>query len=468
MADFADFVASLEKEVQNEVVEPVAPPTAVSPPEKTLTHTKSVGSSGSDAVKLHLLLVSTHINQTTGYAKVTHGLLRELSKYSEWLKVTHYAIQGMGIDITKRTYPPGVDVVDVIRIEKDLPKHGGFGVHELPAAIQQLRPNIVMIYNDLGVICKYIDEIRKQIVGRRFKLWAYLDQVYTCQPPDMIDSLNRDVDRVFCFTKEWRNVLKSQGVNRPVDVMTHAFESSVFKPMPQHIARENVKLPSSAFIYLSMNRNQPRKRLDILVMAFVDLIVKYPTKELYLMCICDKGDRGGYQLFDIFGRELQLRGASIDAFGGRLLVISKDMCYSDDEINIFYNLADCGVSAAEGEGFGLCAFEQMGLGIPQVLSNVVGHREYCEHEKNSILVTPSVRAYLPLGFSSVGGDIQLLDYRDLAKAMEPYMLDNNLKKHHGKAAREKVLEYTWDKVTKVFIKRLQTAYNEIVEGDEDD
>ena len=471
MADFSDFVASLEKEIENSdnsghsniAVSSAVATSLMIPSTSTPLLTVKPGS-----MKLHLLLVSTHINQTTGYAKITHGLLRELNKYSSWLKVSHFAIQGMGIDITKRSYPSGVDVIDVIRIEKELAKNGGFGVRELPSVIQQVKPHIVMIYNDLGVICNYIEEIRKQIVGRSFKLWTYLDQVYECQPSGMIDILNRDVDRVFCFTKEWRDILKNQGVNRPVDVMTHAFESGVFKPIPKHIAREAVKLPQDAFIYLSLNRNQPRKRLDILIMSFVELIVKYPTKELYLMCICDKGDRGGYQLFDIFGRELQLRGASVDQFGGRLLIISKDMCYSDDEINMFYNVSDCGVSAAEGEGFGLCAFEQMGVGVPQVLSNVVGHREYCEHEKNGLLVVPSVRAYLPLGFSTVGGEINILDYKILAHAMEVYMLDETLRSLHGKAAREKVLQYTWEKATKIFIKRLQGCYNEIVDGDEDE
>jgi glycosyltransferase involved in cell wall biosynthesis len=462
MADFADFVASLEMEIERNETNDIV---AVSSVNLGVKDSNALNKSGE---KLHLLLVSTHVNQTTGYAKVSYGLLKELNKYSDWLKVTHYAIQGMGIDITKRAYPNEINVIDVIQIENDVVKNGGFGVRELPSVIQQLNPHIVMIYNDLGVICKYIEEIRRQIVRRSFKLWVYLDQVYESQPTEMIDVLNRDIDRIFCFTREWKDILKQQGVNRPVDVMTHAFESSFFKPIPKHIARESIKLPQDSFIYLSLNRNQPRKRLDILIMAFVELIVKYPMKQLYLMCICDKGDKGGYPLFDIFGRELQLRGASIDIFGGRLLVISKDCCYTDDEINMFYNLSDCGVSAADGEGFGLCAFEQMGVGVPQVLSNVVGYREYCESNKNSILVDPSIRAYLPIGFCSVGGEVKLIDYKLFAKAMETYMLDETLRSIHGKAAREKVLEYTWTKATKTFIKRLQTSYNEIVEGDEDD
>ena len=72
-------------------------------------------------------------------------------------------------------------------------------------------------------------------------------------------------------------------------------------------------------------------------------------------------------------------------------------------------MSNCGVSCADGEGFGLCAFEQMGVGIPQVLSNIIGHTEYC-NEKNGILVDPKIRAYIPNCISPIGGEISIVDY----------------------------------------------------------
>lgn len=108
------------------------------------------------------------------------------------------------------------------------------------------------------------------------------------------------------------------------------------------------------------------------------------------MCICDKGEKGGWWLFEIFARELKLRGVPLERFGNRLMISSQDMVFRDEDINVFYNLADVGVSAAEGEGWGLCSFEQMGVGVPQVVPDVGGYKEFCKSD-NSVLVKPKHR-----------------------------------------------------------------------------
>ena len=465
MSDFDQFVSQLQKDLESEsqITNPViANPVIANPVIANPVITAPIANQLPIPIKLNIMIVSTHLNQTTGYAKVSHGLIQELSKIP-WIHVIHYAIQSMGIDVSKRVYPSNVSVIDVIKIEKDAKTKGGFGVKELPSYIQAVKPHILLIYNDLGVIHNYIEEIKRAGIPREFKIWTYLDQVYPFQLPPLIDTLNRDVDRIFCFTKEWKDVLKKQNVCRPIDVMQHAFCSDIFSPVSQAVARESAKLPLDSFIFLSMNRNQPRKRLDILIMSFVELISKYPSKPIFLMCVCDKGERGGYPLFDIFARELLRRGASLDHFGSRLMLVAKDMCYTDAEINLFYNMTDCGVSCAEGEGFGLCAFEQMGVGVPQILTDVIGHREYCFHEKNGLLVKPAIRAYLPTGYCSTGGEIELVDYKDFAKAMEAYMLDDVMRKAHGAVAREHVLTYTWTKVMHTFMRRLHTSYDELLE-----
>jgi glycosyltransferase involved in cell wall biosynthesis len=407
---------------------------------------------------LKLLFVSTHIDQTTGYAKVSYGLVSELAKH-DWLSVTHYAIQGLPKKINNRIYPSNIKVINACQIEKDITKSGGFAFSELPGVIQKEKPDIVFIYNDILTILQYVHEIRLSGIKRAFQVWAYLDIVYPAIGSSYIDVLNRDIDRIFCFTKEWKNILKMQNITRPIDVMTHAFDERLFTSVTRADARRISKIPEEAFVFLSLNRNQPRKRLDILIMAFVELIVKYPAKPIFLLCICDKGDKGGYPLFDIFGRELELHGANVNQFSNRLILSSSDMCYSDEDMNIFYNIADCGVSCTEGEGFGLCSFEHMGLGIPQVLSNVVGHREYCT-DKNSILVEPRIRVYQSTSIFPTGGELFLCDYKDIAKGMEQYLLDSKLRTEHGELAKKIVREYTWKSATKVFMKRLQDYLSE--------
>jgi glycosyltransferase involved in cell wall biosynthesis len=309
------------------------------------------------------------------------------------------------------------------------------------------------------VISGYIEEIRKAIQNRFFKIWAYIDMVYNSQPQPMIDIINRDVERIFCFSKGWKEQLKEQGITRPVDIITHAVDPTFTRTIPRDLARQSLGLPKDMFLFTSLNKNIPRKRLDILVMAFVKLIVRFPMKPIFLLIVADKGDKGGYHLFDIYARELKLQNASTDAFGNRLLITSSNTCYKDEDINLLNNCGDVGVSCAEGEGFGLCTFEQMALGIPQIVPNILGHQEYC-NENNCTMVQPKVRYYIPQAYSTTTGEAQLVDAEDVSKAMERYVFDDDLRKLHGKLGKEKVAEYTWEKSTATLVKRLKALQAE--------
>ena len=401
--------------------------------------------------KIKVLIVSTHVNQVNGYSKVILNLIQQLAALP-WISLVHFGTQKLANGDVGRKYPEGVKVIDGSAIEKQ--KMAGFAFSELPGVITSEKPDIVFIYNDLSVICGYIEEIRKTIQNRFFRLWAYIDSTYKCQPQQLIDIINRDVERIFCFTKSWKEDIKSQGITRPVDVMNHGINTQMVRPIPKELARQNLGLPKDVFLFSSMNRNIPRKRLDILVMSFVKLIVRFPMKPIFMLVVGDKGDKGGYQLFEIFSRELKLTGASTDVFGNRLLITSSNTCYKDDDINLLYNCADVGVSCAEGEGWGLCSFEQMSLGIPQIVPDINGYSEYCNNN-NSIMIKPKIRYYIPQAHNTVTGEAQLVDTEDVAKAMERYVFDEDLQKLHGRLAKEKISEYTWNSSCAILIKRLK-------------
>jgi glycosyltransferase involved in cell wall biosynthesis len=419
---------------------------------------------GSTAGKLKFLFVGTHCHQVTGYSKVTYGFMKQLAKQSN-LAVTHFGFQkNPGMPPNYRPYPPNIRVLDAAEMEArslppGSPPQQGFGFHILPDVIRHEAPDVVLIYNDMGVITRFCEEIRKSGIPRTFKLWLYVDQVYPYHPQMFIDVINRDADRVFAFTSFWKQSLKTQGVTRPIDVLGHGFEHDTFFPLNREETRKKVGLPNDAFIYMCLNRNQPRKRYDLLVMAFVELVAKYPTKPVFLMCICDKGDKGGWPLFEIFQRELKLRGLPLERFGNRLMLSSSDMNFRDEDINMFYNLADVGVSAADGEGWGLCNFEQMGVGVPQVVPDIGGFKEFCSKD-NSVLVKPKHRFYLPMVHSPVSGEAEAVDPHDMCIGMEEYLLDSDKRKQHGEAAKQTVKGFTWEKAVENLIKRLKQAQDD--------
>ena len=412
--------------------------------------------------KLKLLLVSTHIHQFTGYSKVSHNIIQELSKKS-YIKLTHFGFQKMPeVPAGFRPYPSNVDVYDAAAGEKPLQQ--GFGYGQLPDFIRRKEPNVVMIYNDLSVVSRFLEEIRKSGIPRNFKIWVYCDQVYNTQLQPFLDILNRDADLVFTFSTAWKKCLKEQGITRPIDVITHGFDKDKFFPIPRELARKQMNLPNDRFVVLNLNRNQPRKRYDILIMAFVELICKYPTKPIYLFCVCDKGEKGGWDLFGLYKRELTLRKVPVEQFGDRLMVSSVDMVFRDEDINMFYNAANVGINTADGEGWGLCNFEQMGVGVPQIVPDIGGFKEFCT-SNNSVLVKPTVRYHLPMVYCPVGGEAMACDPHDICIALEEYLLNSTKLEEHGKSARETVLKYNWQSCLANLVKRLERE-NEDMESDD--
>jgi glycosyltransferase involved in cell wall biosynthesis len=180
------------------------------------------------------------------------------------------------------------------------------------------------------------------------------------------------------------------------------------------------------------------------VTAFAELVARYPTKPIALLCVCDAGEQGGYPIHEIFTRELIKRGAIVEHHFNKLLITKTALNYTDDVINELYAMSDIGINAAEGEGFGLCQFEAMGVGIPQVVPDVGGFKDFCTKE-NSVLVKPSFHSYLPYSYSPIGGEIELVSPADLCLGIEEYLLDSELREKHGLAARQTVLSYTWEK-----------------------
>ena len=405
---------------------------------------------------IKILIVSTHTNQVNGYSKVVYNIIHQLA-LQPWIQVVHFGTQKMINADLGRIVPPNVKVIDATALDKE--KQPGFALSELSVSIIAERPDVVFIYNDLAIIGAYIEQIRKAIEYRFFKIWAYVDITYVAPPQSMIDILNRDVERIFCFTKEWKDAIKQQGVTRPIDVMNHGVNTNMFRCIPKDLARQTLGLPKDVFLFTSVNKNIPRKRLDLVVISFVKLMVRFPMKQIYLLIVADKGDQGGYQLFDIFAREIKLNEASVDNFGNRLLITSKDTCYKDEDINVLYNCGDAGISCAEGEGFGLCTFEQMSLGIPQIVPQINGYSEYCT-PNNSMMVKPKLRYYIPQSYNTVTGEAQMVNPEEVSKMMERYVFDEDVRKLHGKLGKELATKYTWEACTAILLKRLNAIQDD--------
>jgi hypothetical protein len=102
----------------------------------------------------------------------------------------------------------------------------------------------------------------------------------------------------------------------------------------------------------------------------------------------------------------------------------------------------------------------MGIGVPQVVPDVGGYKEYCNKE-NSVIVKPKYNYYLPSVYSPVGGEAHVCDPHDVCLAMEEYLNDSEKMKKHGAAAKEKGRGYTWELAVKELLVRLEEERSEL-------
>lgn len=320
-----------------------------------------------------------------------------------------------------RKYPDGVLSYDAAANED--PKEEGFGYNKIHEYIETVSPDVVMIYNDPLVVCKFIETMKHECGKSPYKLWVYLDQVYTGLAPPLIETMHAHADRIYCFTEIWKAKFLEYGSFQDIRVLEHAVDPVMFTCMSEDARlaiRKNIAIPDSGTILLNANRNSQRKRLDLTLGGFVRLLKRRPDDSLYLVMITNLSPQSGayYDVQRCFAEELAYAGLDIQTFGRRLVLIDNALpnLWSDEAINQLYNVADIGINTSDGEGFGLCQLEHMYTGAPQIVTDVGSYKTFLDTSVASF-VESNGRAYFAGGMP-FGVWAPTFSMDDVATAME--------------------------------------------------
>jgi hypothetical protein len=368
---------------------------------------------------MRFLLISTHVDQMTGYAKVVTNLLQQISTVPN-VKVFHFGFQRHPSRPGIRTAPKGIIQYDAAANED--PREEGFGFNKINEYIDTVNPDIVMIYNDPFIVYKFIETMKYEKDKSSFKLWIYLDLVYKGTVKPIVEKINQSADRIYMFSDTWVKEYASYGPAPTISVMEHAVDSTVFLRADKYTRsglRMSTGIPTDAIIFLNANRNSQRKRLDLCIMSFVELISRDITKPYFMMIVTAATTQGGayYDITRIYNTELEMRGLSLDTIGKRLILIdSAATPLSDAKINEIYNITDIGINTSDGEGFGLCQLEHLYTGAPQVVTDVGAY---------SAFLTSDVAEFIPSsghsyfsGSMPIGFQCPIFDHKIIADAMQ--------------------------------------------------
>ena len=398
---------------------------------------------------MKICFAATHPGQYNGYSKVAYELTKRLAKVKD-VEITYFGFQNFNpVSIKhKRELPSNVVIYDASANEN--PKQKGFGVDSAQKYFTENEFDVVLIYNDMIVINAFLEELVK-IENRKFKLIAYIDQVYLYQKKHFIQKVNSVCDAAIAFTPEWKDSLIEQGITIPITDLRHGVDQTEYYPIPKRLARKYFGLSDSDFIVMNLNRNQPRKRWDICLKAFADVISRIYKEDGFdktrtLKLLIATSINGAWNLMEIFERELKKRGIPLSEGQKHLIVIDAPQMLPDFDVNVLMNCADIGINTCDGEGFGLCQFEQASIGIPQIVPRLGGFKDFFDDE-SAILCDPVLNYYIDTCRDGVGGEAQICEYSDFSEGIMKFYKDPAIISKYGTCARNRITQsdcYNWE------------------------
>jgi len=374
-----------------------------------------------------LLYIGTHPQQTNGYSKVVYNHLREFGKHAG-VYVVCYGIQYNDSANKHRI----IDSNNVV-IHTASAQQNGFAFDELEQFVKICTPDMIFIYNDPYVVQQYL----KKLENYQCVKWTYLDLVYPNMNNTLIEYIKSQVTQMYVFDKKTKENYQFENAK----VLYHGQSNHMVYSKIE--ACEKLGIKDDLIYVLNLNRNQPRKRYDIFIKSVVQFYAKYAMPNVKFVLATHV--KGSFDLLQIFSDECRKQHVTLE-FTEVFVIVENPQMLDDEIIELLYSASDIGINTCDGEGWGLCNFEHMAYGAPQIVPEHSCFLEYC-NEENSILLKPKWSYYVDSGRDANGGEAFVVDPNDVVDAVFKYCNDVSMRKDHGECAKNDVQQvYTWSQV----------------------
>lgn len=117
--------------------------------------------------------------------------------------------------------------------------------------------------------------------------------------------------------------------------------------------------------------------------------------------------------------------------------------FTDEETIDYFAQADCFIAVTRGEGFGLMPLQAMAMGIPTIMNDSTGQKDFAH-------LSPIVLGYkrTPATYNIYTGMWDQSDPKELAEAMREMYNNHHRYLDHAKKMLPKVHEWSWEKAAR--------------------
>ncbi len=288
----------------------------------------------------------------TGFARSTHHVLEALR--SQW------EVHVLGINYNGDPHPYDYPIYPC------WPGRDGFGLGRTRELAHRISPDLVVIQNDPWNVPGYLRELPEgmpvaavmPVDGKNCRLGYDLAKLEKEAPGCAT------LDLGIFWTKFGLDQARLGGYEGNAAVIPLGVDLEMYQPMDRQQARERLGIPremQSAFIVGNVNRNQPRKRLDLTLDYFFEWRRRSGRDNAMLFLHVAPTGEASYDLE-------QLKRYCEPRPGG-LIIVTPEIGQGAPEklMPLVYNSFDLQMTTTQGEGWGLTTMEGMACGVPQLV-----------------------------------------------------------------------------------------------------
>ena len=394
--------------------------------------------------KRKMLAIADH-NVDTGFARVAENLCANL-------KDMGWEIEIIGINHNgtphKFDYP-----IWPAKLYGDIWGIGTFG-----NLIGKILPQLVFTVQDPWIAARYATEINRGFVP----LVAYMPIDAKNQSPNVCDRLNA-LNLAIFYTRFGEVQCRLAGYKGAAAVIPHGVDTSIYYPTPkdeciaylnifQH--DEKVEVPKDSFIIGNVNRNQPRKRLDLSIEYFAEWIRRVagcPQKieDAYLYLHCALNDAVAWDLAEL---------AHYYGISDRIILcdpntVSAAKGFPEENMRYVYGSFDVQINTGEGEGWGLPQLEGMACGIPQIVPQFAALGEWAAGA--AYFVPCREKSCHPV----INTEGAIPDKEAFIDALDLFYHDRKIRKQYADRALKLAQDpmFKWENIAKQFDRHFRVA-----------
>lgn len=363
----------------------------------------------------------------SGFSKCTHQILEAVRERFE-VFVMGINYRGEPHKYPYKIWPAGM---------------GGdlFGIRALLEMCDKIHPDVIVLQNDPWNVPAYMSELDKlkeaiPVVG-----------IMAVDAPNCLGRAMNKLHHVIFWTKFAQDAAIKGGFVRPSSIAGLGVDTNIFFPQDKVDARLCIGLPDAVvngFIVGNINRNQPRKRMDLTIRYFAEWMKSRNVPDAYLwLHVCPTGDTG-------FNVE-QL--AKYYGVGDRLILVEPEVWRGVAERHVAQtlNCFDVQVSTTQGEGWGLTTLEGMACGTAQIVPDWSALGEWAKDAAMLIHVTSTACTLKVNALGGIADEAQFIDALDLMYR------DSALRKRYAEAGFQLAgqEQFRWPNVAKRYAEEIE-------------